>query len=67
MLGDTRRSELFSQSANWPAELHGGPVAGELESPENTPRAAQGQFDHETAKQQAHGLGVTVDERTSMR
>lgn len=65
MIGDTTRSELYSQPTDGFAELHGGSAAGELESPENTPKAVQGEFTHDTSKQQAHGLGVTVDERAS--
>lgn len=60
MPGETRRSELYS-SVSGPAELHGGAVAGELESPENTPKLTQGEFTSETTNQQVQGLGVTVE------
>ncbi|CAN9429425.1 unnamed protein product [Alternaria alternata] len=58
--GDTTRAELYSPSANKPAELPGSAEVGELESPQNTPEVAQGAFAHDTTKQQAHGLGVSV-------
>ncbi|RYO67042.1 hypothetical protein AA0113_g5146 [Alternaria arborescens] len=60
--GDTTRAELYSPSANKPAELPGSPEARELESPQNTPEVAQRAFAHDTSKQQAHGLGVSVAE-----
>ncbi|CAN9469271.1 unnamed protein product [Alternaria alternata] len=60
--GDTTRAELYSPSANKPAELPGSPEARELESPQNTPEVAQGAFAHDTTKQQAHGLGVSIAE-----
>lgn len=63
MSGDARRSELYS-SINGPAELHGGSAAGELESPEDTPKPAQGEFVHATPDQQAQGLGLTINEST---
>jgi hypothetical protein len=62
MSGDAKLSELYS-SLNGPAELHGDSAAGELESPENTPRPVQGEFPPDTAREQNHGLGVSVDER----
>ncbi|RYN25637.1 hypothetical protein AA0112_g8536 [Alternaria arborescens] len=60
--GDTTRAELYSPSANKPAELPGSPEAGELESPQNTPEVVQGAFAHDTTKQQTHGLGVSIAE-----
>lgn len=66
MSGDARRSELYSP-VNEPAELYGGSAAGELESPENTPKPAQGEFPHVTPDRQAHGLGVTIYEGTGAR
>jgi hypothetical protein len=52
ILGDIR-AELHSPSADWPPELHGGPDATELESPDNSPRVAQEKFAHDASKQQA--------------
>ena len=64
MSSDAIRSELYS-SINEPAELYGGSAAGELETPENSPRPAQGEFPYNMARPQAQGLGVSVDERCS--
>ncbi|KAG9190227.1 hypothetical protein G6011_08315 [Alternaria panax] len=61
LLGDTRRSKLYSPCGKEPAELHGGSEAGELESPQTTPKVAQEKFAHDTSKQQPSGLGVDVD------
>jgi hypothetical protein len=61
VLGDTRRSELHSPTANWPAELHGGPEPTELESPDNTPKIPQGKFAGDTSKQRADDLGIIAD------
>ncbi|KAL1793989.1 hypothetical protein ACET3X_007410 [Alternaria dauci] len=60
LAGDTTRAELCSPSGSGPAELHGDSEARELESPQNSPEVAQGTFVHDTSKQQAHGLGVSV-------
>ena len=68
MSGEARRSELYGQTpGNGLAELHGNAVAGELESPENSPRPAQGEFTHHAREQQVQGLGVTVGERGGER
>ncbi|KAF7673408.1 hypothetical protein GT037_008731 [Alternaria burnsii] len=60
--GDTTRAELYSSSANKPVELPGSPGARELESPQNSPEVAQGEFAHDVSKQQADGLGLNIAE-----
>lgn len=63
MSAETRRSEMYA-SASGPAELQGGAAVGELESPEITPKPTQEEFAHTTTEPLAHGLGVTVDDRS---
>ena len=66
-MGDTRNREVNAKCADshGPAELYGALPARELESPEYTPKVAQGQSADETSKQREDRSGATSDEKAA--